>query len=227
LRLLIVSLAMFALATMAACGGDDEASTPSASVSSPAVRIQTASPTSSPVTTPATSITPSATPARTATVYPSPPSVPDGWLTYSDSGHLYTWEYPPSWFEEDEGASATAVYSLDPASFSPRPGLPPEIVKVEILHYPAAGTSACGAISFDPVTNATTIESGSAAWQLGGQPAWLSASGPNEGEGGTTLAIGISLVYKGECFGIAGYYTQTVPDVQTFLQIAESLQFTY
>jgi len=34
-------------------------------------------------------------------------------------------------------------------------------------------------------------------------------------------------VYKGECFGIAGYYTQTVPDVQTFRQIAESFQFTY
>ncbi len=173
-------LATFVLATMAACGGGDEASsTPSASVSSPAVRSETASPTSLPVTTPATSITPSATPARTPTVYPSPPPVPDDWLTYSDSGHRDTWEYPPSWFEEDEGASASAVYSLDPAAFSPRPGLPPELVKVEILHYAAAGTSACGAISFDPVTNATTIEPGSAAWPLGGQPAWLSASGPS------------------------------------------------
>jgi hypothetical protein len=99
---------------------------------------------------------------------------------------------------------------------------------VEIGHYQAAGSSGCGgSISFDGATGATVIEPGSAEWTLGGQPAWLFVRGPGEGEGGTTLIPGISLVYKGNCFLIAGYYTQTVPDVQTFLQIAESLQFTY
>lgn len=101
-------------------------------------------------------------------------------------------------------------------------------MKVEIVSYEASGSSGCGgAISFDPSTGATIIEPGSAEWSLGGQLAWLFVRGPGEGEGGTTLIPGISLVYKGNCFLIAGYYTQTVPDVQTFLQIAASLQFTF
>ncbi|HSP54609.1 MAG TPA: hypothetical protein VLS25_03390 [Dehalococcoidia bacterium] len=149
-------------------------------------------------------------------------------MTYSDPLGLYTLKYPPDWFQEDEGSTYAAIYSFNPAKVPGGPGLPSEIVKVEVGHYPAAGSSGCGsAISFDGATGATVIEPGSAEWTLGGQPAWLFVYGPGEGEGGTTLIPGISLVYKGDCFLIAGYYTQTVPDVQTFLQMAESFQFTY
>ena len=58
-------------------------------------------------------------------------------------------------------------------------------------------------------------------------PAWLWVYGPGEGEGGTTLIPSVSVTYKDYCFSLAGYYTQTVPDVVTFLQIVESFEFQF
>lgn len=226
-RLAFPAAFLFLLALLLALSscGDDGGGTDEGRLDPVAV---TASPTSTAAATPPASATPPSTPLRTPVIYASPPPAPDDWATYSDPLGLYTLKYPPDWFQEDEGATYAAIYSFNPAKVPRRPGLPGEIVKVEVGHYQAAGSSGCGgSISFDWATNATIIEPGSAEWTLGGQPAWLFVYGPGEGEGGTTLIPGISLVYKGDCFLIAGYYTQTVPDVQTFLQIADSFQFTY
>jgi hypothetical protein len=42
-----------------------------------------------------------------------------------------------------------------------------------------------------------------------------------------TRIDGISVIYKGTCFIVAGYYTQQQPDVEAFQQIAGSFTFTY
>lgn len=122
------------------------------------------------------------------------------------------------------------MYSFDTAVVTPGPGygLPAESVKVEVFSNDIAGSSGCGSAQMrDPVTGELEVQPGASEWTLAGMPGWLWVYGPGEGEGGTSLIPSVTTIYKGYCFGIAGYFTQSVPDVQTFLQIAESLQFSY
>jgi len=223
-RSLPALLAWLLLAAAVACGSDRGPSpTPSASVSSSIVPSETILP------TPTLSVTPSATPIRTPTIYPSPPPVPNDWQTYADPSGFYTVKYPPDWFTQVEGPTYVAIYPFNPAITTAGPGgSVPGSVKVESGREDIAQSAGCGSAQMkDPATGEMVVQPGAAPWTLSAMPAYLFVYAAGEGEGGFTLAPSVSTIYKGTCFFITAYFSEPTPDVQTFLQIAESFQFTY
>lgn len=137
--------------------------------------------------------------------------------------------YPPNWFTQSEGSTYVAIYPFNPAITTAGPaGSVPGSVKVEIGREDVAQSAGCGSAQMeDAATGEMIMQPGAAHWTLSAMPAYLFVYAAGEGEGGTTLAPSVSTIYKGTCFFVTAYFFERTPDVQTFLQIAESFQFTY
>jgi hypothetical protein len=209
-------------AVVAGTGGEEEVS-PAVQATATSAVSATPSPSRSPASTPPPTSSPPATPALTpiGSAQPSP-SVPDDWSTYSDPEGRFTVRYPPAWFQHD-GAQFTNI-NPEKAGHS----LPPETVEIEVTSQPVAQSSQCGAQSLDPQTGAASPQPGATARTLGGVDGWQITrlpGDPNLNDG--TRIDGISVIYKGTCFIVAGYYTQQVPDPEPFRQIASTFSFTY
>jgi len=203
---------------VASTGGEEEIP--------PAVE-ETATSAASPTTEPSVTPTPGApaTVAPTATDSPQPSQlpVPDDWPTYSDPEGRFTVRYPPTWFQH--GAQ---FRDFDPETWD-RYSLKPDSVEVEVNTYPAIGSSGCGGSqSVDSQTGIGSPQPGATPATLGGVAGWQLTRLPGDPALNELTRIdGISVIYKGTCFIVAGYYTQGVPDVEPFRQIASSFTFTH
>ncbi len=202
------------IVALGACGGEEE-------IAPPATPAATATPTTTALSTPIAATQPSATPATTVTPGPAPAD----WKTYSDPGGLFTIAYPPNWFERNG-----PIYSADPDTWDKlNVDLPPEVVKVEVGYYEAAGSSACVALDVDPKSGQGSPVEGATPATLGGLPAWQivrEAGDPLLNEPMTRIQ-GIAVIYKGQCFSVTAYFTQEFPEVAAFLQMVASFQFRF
>lgn len=84
-------------------------------------------------------------------------------------------------------------------------------------------------MSVDSESGEATPAAGATPSSLGGIPAWQMVRLPGDPaiEEPLTRIQGVSVVYNGYCFIVAGYFTQQDPDVQLFEQIAGSFRFTF
>lgn len=200
---------LFAAALLSTCGDDAETQ----DAESPA-RTATPASTRAPTPSPTSQVTPGPTQPTTL------PPIPEDWPRYYDPAGLYSIRYPSNWFEIGGNLYATDLRTYTGYD------LPAETVKVEVNRYEAIGSTGCGgALEIDPATGEATPEPGATAVTLGGLPAWQIMRGEGEGEGGTTRIQAISLIYKGTCVILAGYFTQRQPDVTTYIQMASTFEF--
>lgn len=181
-----------------------------------------------PTPTPEVGATVVATQAPTPVVTPVPssPAIPDDWQGYVDPGGLFTIQYPPTWFQST-GQSQFSSVDLSTLTSTRRPD---EALVVEVVHYEAIGSSGCGgALSVDSKSGEGVPEPGATAATLGELPAWqiVRVEGDSAIEGNLTRIQSISVIYKGYCFLVAAYFTQTNPDIASFLQIASTFQFRF
>jgi hypothetical protein len=159
----------------------------------------------------------------TATGIPTATPTPSAWLTYTDPGGLFSIDYPAHWYQE-----GPQFFSSDPRRTIGPPGLSPEIVKVEVNHYDARGSSGCGAaLDIDPRTGSSTPTHGATQTTLGGLPAWEYTRFPGDPaiEGNLTRIHGVSIVYSGFCVIVGAYFTQSEPDEATFAKMLASFKF--
>jgi hypothetical protein len=151
-------------------------------------------------------------------------TVPADWNTYSAPDGLFGVRYPPEWFAE-----GVSIYSKDPSELLTDPNYQPmDEVEVELGHYEARGSSACGPVYLDPATGEVqSIEPGATSTTLGGQPAWdiVRDEGHKAIQGTLTRIHGIATLYQGSCILVAAYFYQETPDEETFSQIVSSFAF--
>src|SRR5574341_1396494 len=211
----LYAAAVLAISLAAVACGDADEQLPAAS---PTVTVSPASSATSP---------PTATPTANATRDSATPAgVSADWKTYSDPGGLFTLRYPPNWFQSP-GQAQFSSKDLSTLTTTERPS---EAVVVEVVHYTAAGSTACGgALSVDPKSGEGFPQTGASPTTLGGLTAWESVRLPGDPaiEGGLTRIQVISVIYKGYCFIVAAYFTQQTPDIATFLEVADTFHFQF
>ena len=148
------------------------------------------------------------------------PSVPVDWATYTDPEGLFSLRYPADWYEV-----GGAFYSYDPVEDGGKLIRIGE-TKVEVVYYPARGSTGCFAIDIDPATGEmVSVEPAATESTLGGEPAWDIVRTPPEIDEPATRAHSKALIREGLCIGIVAYFTQERPDEALFSQVASTLKF--
>jgi hypothetical protein len=211
---LVLAATGLLLAAFLACGESEEAV--------PNSETATAEPT---VSVPPTFSVETGTPTPDANSTPvSAPPV--NWVTLTESTGLFRIRYPPEWVLDESGY---AIYSSDPTTFKGGPDLPFGVVKIEFGYYAYDGVSGCGQLQPDPFTGELKLAPGATAAELGGVEGWgiVREEGDPAIDGVLTRIQGVSTIYKGYCFHLAGYFTQERPDVETFEQVLSSYEFLF
>jgi len=212
-RMVATEAALLLVGLVLACGDAEEEIAPG-----------TPSPTS--VASPSATPTPTEAPTVFETPSPSPAQVPADWRTYADPGGLFTIRYPPNWLE-----IAGDLYSSDPRKADmPGYGLPPEMIKVEVTYFEAAGSDTCGGIISTDVNSGENLGllSGATATTLGGVAGGelIRVEGdPAISEEHLIRIHAISVIHLGYCLNLAAYYTQQSPDIDIFLEIVSTFEF--
>lgn len=150
-------------------------------------------------------------------------TAPDDWVTYVNPDGKFSLKYPADWFAKSDD-DFISVDPTEPDGDGPRP----EVIEVEANHSPSKGSNACGgAQEVDPNTGESLgPREGSVPVTIDGLQGWriIRLAGDPAIQGPFTRIDGVSVVYEGNCFHIAAYYTQEQPDELIFNQMLSSVE---
>ena len=141
----------------------------------------------------------------------SPQPVPDSWPTYTDPEGRITFRYPADWYDLTDWLGMPSVASWDQQTWQQR-GYPTSAIRVDVTVLPIDE----GLAERPPEALDVTLD-GKAGWQFGYM------FDPSLGPAGNHVIV---VDHGGYRFMLIGWFADENPDETTFLQIADSFEFS-